>query len=192
MANVAFCIWPSAWGGNKIDNCVEQLAYAEVGKRRTKKCWGGLSTNKQFDVKIGTNFIEQRDAIKGGLPRIALIDRSLRGVNNFLWCFGCATGHASEASKQTIAAIDDAAEVASDANRPRDGCDNKANLLFDLINQFEWIEPGTIPLVDEGEKRHIALAADIEQLERLRLDAFGCVEHHDGRIGGRKDSVRVF
>ena len=120
MADVADCVRPSAWGGNKIDNCVEQLAYAEVGKRRTKKCWGGLSTNKQFDVEIGTNFIEQRDAIKGGLPRIALIDCCLRRVNNLCGCaYNCISSATSRLGRSQFSSENAYSVSASTPRRAR-------------------------------------------------------------------------
>ena len=52
--------------------------------------------------------------------------------------------------------------------------------------------PGSVPLVDEGQQRQAALAADIEELEGLGLDAFGGVEHHDRGVGRGEHAVGVF
>ena len=49
-----------------------------------------------------------------------------------------------------------------------------------------------IHLVDEGQDRDPALAADLEQLHRLRLDALGAVEHHDRAIHRHEGAVGVF
>jgi hypothetical protein len=49
-----------------------------------------------------------------------------------------------------------------------------------------------VDLVDEGDDRHVAQAADLEQLARLRLDALGGVEHHDGRVDRGQGAVGVF
>ena len=41
------------------------------------------------------------------------------------------------------------------------------------------------------EQRQLALAADLEQLERLGLDALGGVEHHHRGVGGGQHPVGV-
>ena len=41
-----------------------------------------------------------------------------------------------------------------------------------------------VHLVDEGEDRDAAQAADLEELARLRLDALGGVDQHHGAVGG--------
>ena len=51
--------------------------------------------------------------------------------------------------------------------------------------------PGPVPLVDEGEQRQAALAAHLEQLQRLGLDALGRVEHHDRGVGRGQHAVGV-
>ena len=50
--------------------------------------------------------------------------------------------------------------------------------------QLELLAAGAVPLVDEGDQRQPAGPAHLEQLERLRLDALGRVEHHDRAVGG--------
>ena len=44
---------------------------------------------------------------------------------------------------------------------------------LDLVEQLERVAAGPVPLVDEREQRQAALAAHLEQLEGLRLDALG-------------------
>ena len=66
-----------------------------------------------------------------------------------------------------------------------------AELLLDLVEQLERVAAGPVPLVDEGEQRQAPLAAHLEQLERLRLDALGRVEHHDRGVGGGEHPVGV-
>ena len=48
-----------------------------------------------------------------------------------------------------------------------------------------------VHLVDEGHDRDVAQPADLEQLERLRLDALGGVQHHDRRIDRGQRAVGV-
>ena len=50
---------------------------------------------------------------------------------------------------------------------------------------------GPVQLVHEGEDRHAALAADLEELARLALDALAGVDDHDRRVDGRQHAVGV-
>src|SRR6267378_1945906 len=60
-----------------------------------------------------------------------------------------------------------------------------------LIEQFKGITRGQIELVDEGEDREAARPADLEQLQRLRLDALRRVEHHDHAVDREQRAIRV-
>ena len=71
------------------------------------------------------------------------------------------------------------------------GVRRDADLLLDLVEQLERVAAGPVPLVDEGEQRQAAGPAHLEQLERLRLDALGRVEHHDRGVGGGQHPVGV-
>ena len=64
-------------------------------------------------------------------------------------------------------------------------------LRLDLVEQLERVPAGPVPLVDEREQGQVALAADLEQLEGLRLDALGRVEDHDRGVGGGQHPVGV-
>ena len=48
-----------------------------------------------------------------------------------------------------------------------------------------------VHLVDEGDDRHVAQAADLEQLAGLRLDALGRVDHHDRAVDRGQRAVGV-
>jgi hypothetical protein len=48
-----------------------------------------------------------------------------------------------------------------------------------------------IDLVDEGDDRHRAQPADLEQLARLRLDALGGVDHHHRGIDRGQRAIGV-
>ena len=96
-----------------------------------------------------------------------------------------------EAGEQAVAPVDHAPEVAGDPDRPGDGGDHEADLLLDLVEQLERVTARPVPLVDEREQRELALAAHVEQLQRLRLDALGRVEHHHRGVGGGEHAVGV-
>jgi hypothetical protein len=48
-----------------------------------------------------------------------------------------------------------------------------------------------VHLVDEGDDRDVAQAADLEQLQGARLDALGGVDHHDGGVDRGQRAVGV-
>ena len=56
-----------------------------------------------------------------------------------------------------------------------------AQLALDLVDQLERLPHFAVHLVDEGEDRRVARAADLQQAARLRLDAVGRVDHHQRR-----------
>jgi hypothetical protein len=64
-------------------------------------------------------------------------------------------------------------------------------LRLDLVEQLERGPAGPVPLVDEREQGDASVAADLEELPGLRLDAPRPVEHHDRRVGGGEDPVGV-
>ena len=63
--------------------------------------------------------------------------------------------------------------------------------LLDLVEKIERIARLAVHLVDEGDDRDVAQAADLEQLARARLDALGGVDHHHRRIDGGEGAVGV-
>ena len=91
----------------------------------------------------------------------------------------------------TLAAVEDAAEIRAVADRPvhRRGADAKD--LFDLAQELQRLARRAVHLVDEGEDRDAALAADVEQLARLRLDSIRRVDDHHGAVGGGEGAVGV-
>ena len=61
----------------------------------------------------------------------------------------------------------------------------------DLVQQLERVAALAVHLVDEGDDRDVAQAADLEQLAGARLDALGGVDHHDGGIDRGQRAVGV-
>ena len=88
-------------------------------------------------------------------------------------------------------AIEDALKLEAVADRPvhREGAD--AEHALQLIQQGERLLHRAVALVDEGEDRHAALAADLEELAGLRLDALGGINHHHDRVHGGEHAIGV-
>jgi len=61
----------------------------------------------------------------------------------------------------------DALELTAHAGRPAHRTDVQSQLVGDLVEQVERIAAFTVDLVDEGDDRHIAHPADLEQLQSL-------------------------
>jgi hypothetical protein len=86
----------------------------------------------------------------------------------------------------------DALEVLAHADRPRERHGGDAQMLFDFVEQFERLAHFAVELVDEGDDRRLAAAADFEQLQRLRFDAVRAVDHHHGGVDRGQHAVGVF
>ena len=61
----------------------------------------------------------------------------------------------------------------------------------DLVQKLDRVLGLAVELVDEGDDRHVAQAADLEQLAGARLDALGGVDHHDRRVDGGEGAIGV-
>ena len=60
-----------------------------------------------------------------------------------------------------------------------------------LLHQVEGIAAGAVQLVDEGENRDGAHAADLEQLDGLLLHALGAVDEHHGAVRRHQGTVGI-
>ena len=77
------------------------------------------------------------------------------------------------------------------ADRPGDRRGIQRQLLLDLVEDLEGIAAFAVHLVDEGDDRDVAHAADFEELQRARLDTLGGVDDHDGGIDGRQRAIGI-
>ena len=88
--------------------------------------------------------------------------------------------------------VDRADKITPAPDRPGDRRGIERERLLDLVDQVERVAALAVHLVDEGDDRNVAQPADLEQLARPRLDAFGRVDHHHGRIDRREGPIGVF
>ncbi len=84
-----------------------------------------------------------------------------------------------------------AAESLGAADRPGDRGGVQRKLLFDLIQDLERVSAFAVHLVDEGDDRDVAHAADFEELQRTRLDALGGVDDHDSCVHRRQRAIGI-
>ena len=88
-------------------------------------------------------------------------------------------------------AVVDALEIAVRADGPVDRAGADAQHLLELLHQGERVLRRAVHLVDEREDGDVAQAADLEQLDRLRLDALGGVDEHHGAVRCDEHAVGV-
>jgi hypothetical protein len=63
--------------------------------------------------------------------------------------------------------------------------------LLDLVEEIERIPGLAVHLVDKGDDRNVAQPANLEQFARPRLDAFGGIDDHHGRVDGGEGPIGV-
>ena len=135
---------------------------------------------------------EQPELVDGFLVEAALFfDCTLR-FDDLFWRHGGATSGSGESDEVAGALVEHATETFRGADRPREGSGGERQLLLDVVENLEGHQGWAIPLVDEREDRNLTIAAHLEQFERLWLDAFCGVEHHDGGVGCGEHTVGVF
>ena len=91
-----------------------------------------------------------------------------------------------------LAQIHHAVEMFAHADRPGEGHDGHAEFALDLVHQRQRILHFAVHLVDEGQDRRVACAADLQQATGLRFDAVGRVDHHQRRVDSGQHAVGVF
>jgi hypothetical protein len=100
-------------------------------------------------------------------------------------------GGALEEVEVAGAAVEHALELPAHAEGPVHGGGGDAEHAFQLVEQFDGGDRLAVHLVHEGEDGDAALAADLEELAGLGLDALAGVDHHDGGVDGGEDAVGV-
>ena len=105
---------------------------------------------------------------------------------------GARSSPGAEHAHLLLAQVHHAVEALAHADRPGEGHDLHAELALDLVHQRQRLLDLAVHLVDEGQDRRVARAADLQQPPRLRLDAVGRVDHHQRRVDRGQHAVGVF
>ena len=111
-----------------------------------------------------------------------LAERGQAGIGLRQW--GC---QAQVAGAQVVGA----GESGGAADRPAYRRGVERQRVGDLVQQLERVAQFAVHLVDEGDDRDVAQAADLEQFARACLDALGGVDHHHRRIDRSQRAVGV-
>ena len=178
----------------EIDEGVEEGLDAEVGHRAAEEDRRQLAGEKRLSLERSRRDVEQRDLLLEVRVRAfaqRFDERAIVEVGVQRGGAPGATVRALELKQAAQPAIEDAGEGRPGADRPVDGRAGDAEHALDLVEQLQRLAPETIHLVDERDDGHAAHAADLEQLDGLRLDAFDAVDEHDGGVGRGERAVGV-
>lgn len=159
----SICVSPAGWGrggGRVAGNGVDQFGDAEVLERRSEIDGRQIAVPKGLEVEFGIAAARQLDLVceafgdRGGVAGAEeLAARSFR------------------AAHRLGGKVEQALELAAHADGPHLWADVERQHVGDLVQRLERIAPLAVNLVDEGDDRDRAQAADLEQLAGLRLDA---------------------
>ncbi len=156
---------------------VEQIADAEILQRRAEehRAQVALAERRQIErlasVTHEPDLFFDRGSVEVGVERGDVLDGHLAE----------RAGPAGVTLQEPHAAPlhrDSADEIAAAAHRPVHRGGVEGERLLDLVEQVERVAGLAVHLVDEGDDRDVAQAADLEQLSRARLDALRGVDHH--------------
>ena len=179
----------------ELDEGVEERLEPEVGQRRAEEGGGDLSLQEPVDIHLVAGDLEQLQLLpdpRGLLCAEALLgDGGIKGDPLDVRLLAAARGGLLEEHELSGAPVDNAPEVAPGAHGPVHGGALDPERLFHLGHEFEGVAARQVELVDEGEDRDPAQAADLKELPGLGLDALARVQDHDGRVRSGQRPERV-
>ena len=183
-------------GGGQAQELLQERLHAEVGERRAEEHRRQLACAHRVQIELVGGAIEQLDVVhevlvvvgadelvKGCVAQLGLDLGDLLG--------GVAAALAVEGDDVARLAVKHASERAAVADGPVHGVGADAEHRFDLFHELERVAAFAVHLVHKREDGDVAQRAHLEQLLRLRLDALGGVDDHDGGVGGHERAVRV-
>ena len=164
---------------------VDQFGDAEELERRSEIDRGQVARTIAVEVEFGIAALRQFSVLAQSFERLFREEfaklRIVEAGDMHLLAFELAR-RAARLAQAVGGKVVDAFELATHAGGPAHGTNVKLQLVGDLVQKAEDFAALAIDLVDEGDDGDVAQAADLEQLARLRLDALGRVDHHDGGI----------
>src|SRR5690606_10151758 len=179
--NLALGGWLRTRRGRKLRHSVEQFANPKVVQGRAEVHRGLGTFTIALQVESGTKAARHLHffaKLGDGVLRQQLVE---------LWIIDAAAGvtlvrtlalgafQKDEAvAKQVVAAT----ELPSHADRPGSRAHLERKRLLDFLKQLEGIPRFSVHLVDQGNDRYVAQAADLEELAGLRFYTLRGVDHH--------------
>ena len=180
--------------GGVFEEAGEERLHAEVGDGRAEEHRRERARAHLLEVEGVARHIQQLDFVhQAGIQALAehLRERGIVNRQIRLLHAGLAVVAALVELDHPRVAVVHALEVAVRADGPVDRAGADAQHLLKLLHQGERVLRGAVHLVDEGEDRDIAQAADLEELDGLRLHALGRVDEHHGAVRRDEHAVGV-
>ena len=182
-------------GGEPAD-AFQKLAHAEIVERAAEEDRGHVAFAIGLDVEGRAQLADHGHLVLQLLPLVTgqvLADgRVVEAADrerNVVDARPVAAIHQHHAVVEHVIA---AAEMAAHADRPGGRGHVQRQGLFDLVDQLQRVAGLAVHLVDEGDDRHVAQAADLEQLAGLFLDTLRGVDDHDRAVDRGQRAVGVF
>ncbi len=176
-----------------LDETVQQFLHAKIVQGRAEE--------HRADVAFQIGFAGE--VVIHTLHEFGLIAQSLGILANHLVQLGVVEVVESDAFGDVLlvgieeiqALVVDAIhalELRSTVDGPAQRRQADVQFLLDFVQQLERIHARAVHLVDEHNDGCIPHAAHLDQLLRLRLDAFGRVDDHDDAVDSRQSAEGVF
>ena len=178
--------------GRELAQRVQQQPDAEVPRRRAEQQRDQLAAQERLGVELAADLVDELELLLGDRPRLVVVRVGLaaRG-DDVLQRPRAAAGHARELVEGLVAPVDHAAELARDADRPRQRRQRQAERLGQVVDHPERLHAGPVVLVHERDQRDAARAGDLEELLGLGLDAAGGVDQDHGGVDRGQHPQRV-
>jgi hypothetical protein len=120
------------------------------------------------------------------------ISSSRRGLSSALDHLGGALVRLRvEEADAVVVQMVHAAKALAHADRPGHWRALDLQHGFDFVEQLDRRPAFAVELVDEGQDRRVAQAADVQQLDGLGFDTVDRIDHHHRRIDGGQGTVGV-
>lgn len=183
-------VQPRGGPGRDVDEQIQEPAHAEVADRRAEQHRGRRRRGEPGEVELAARGEQQVRFLAGAQPVIAELGFRLGRVQ-------LEVGRAAAARRGLIpddvalGEIERPAQLPGLPDRPGHGHRGEPDPVGQLVAQGQGVATGPVPLVDERDHGDSPVPADVEQLQRLRLEAFGRVQEHDRGVHRREHPVSV-
>ena len=185
---------PSFWSRRVFEKAVEQQLHAEIVDGAAEKNRRGLVGQHGGVIPVVPGVFEHFEFFHGPAKRFVVEPapnrRIVQSPDLHRRAILAADG-AFEQMHQLRLPVIDALKFEAVADGPVHRKRADAEHALQFIDQRQRVLHRAVTFVHEREDRHAALAADLEELARLRLDALGRINHHHHRIHGREHAVGV-
>ena len=180
--------------GGVLKEAGQERLDAEVGDGRTEEHRRQLALAHKIQIERIARDIQQLDFVHQALVQpVAEQLRQLRVVKRHILLFHARFAVVAGFIQlhHLCVAVVNALEVAVRADGPVDRAGANAEHLLHFLHQGERVFARAVHLVDKGENWDVAQAADLEQLDGLRLDALGRVDEHHGAVRRDEHAIGV-